>query len=58
MAFRNVFSEPLTNSTKGSFSGNFREPHKTECSQIWGTPVLSDGVVRKEMENTLLSSSF
>ena len=58
MAFKKVLSDPLTNSTNGSFKGNFRDPHKVECSQMWGTPVLLSGVVRKDTEKTLLSSSL
>jgi hypothetical protein len=34
IAFKNVLKEPLSNSTKGSFTGYFAEPHKTECSKI------------------------
>ena len=29
-------------------SGYFFEPHKTECSKIWATPVESVGGVAKE----------
>ncbi len=58
MAFKNVFSEPFTNSTNGSFTGNFSEPHNTLCSKIWATPVLVSGGVRKPMEKTLFSSSL
>ena len=58
MAFRNVFSDPFTSSTKGSFSGKCLDPHRTLCSRIWATPVLSAGGVRKAILNTLFSSSF
>ena len=34
LSFKNVLKEPLSNSTKGSFTGYFAEPHKTECSKI------------------------
>ena len=49
MAFKKVFKEPFTSSTKGSFTGNSFEPHNTECSRICATPVESFGVVRKPM---------
>ena len=39
MAFKNVFRDPFTSSTKGSFTGNFRDPQSTECSRMWATPV-------------------
>ena len=58
MALRKVFKEPLTSSTNGSLSGYFLDPQSTECSTMCATPVSSAGVVRKLMENTLLSSSF
>lgn len=45
MAFKNVFKEPFTSSTNGSFTGNFSEPQSTECSRMWATPVLSFGGV-------------
>ena len=57
MALRNVLSEPLANSTKGSFIGYLSEPHSTECSIICGAPVESKGGVRNPMKKTLLSSS-
>ena len=56
MALRNVFMEPLTSSTNGSLDGYFSEPHRTECSMMWGTPVESTGVVRNAILNTLLMS--
>ena len=56
MALRNVFKEPLANSTKGSLDGNFLEPQSTECSSICGSPVESSGGVLKAIEKTLLSS--
>jgi len=43
---------------KGSFAGNLRDPPRTECSSICGTPVLSDTGVRNAMEKRLLGSSF
>ncbi|OQC68849.1 MAG: hypothetical protein BWX47_01593 [candidate division Hyd24-12 bacterium ADurb.Bin004] len=55
---RKVLSEPFSSSTKGSFEGNFREPQSTECSMIWGRPVLSGGGVRKPIMKTLSSSRF
>eukprot|EP00966_Prymnesium_polylepis_P245817 5686229-Prymnesium_polylepis.2 len=57
IAFRNVFSEPFSSSTNGSFSGYLREPHSTECSRMCGTPVSSVGRVLKLALNTLFSSS-
>ena len=30
----------------GSRTGYFSDPHKTVCSSMCGTPVLSNGVVR------------
>ena len=56
-AFKNVFKEPFTSSTKGSFKGNLRDPHNTECSKMCATPVLSCGGVRNATWNTLLESS-
>ena len=58
MAFKKVFREPFTSSTKGSFTGNFSDPQSTLCSRMWGTPVESFGGVRKPMQNTLLLSSL
>ena len=58
MAFKKVFKDPLTSSTNGSFTGNLSDPQSTVCSMICGTPVLSDGGVRKPMQNTLLLSSL
>ena len=58
MAFRKVFRDPFTSSTNGSFTGKSLEPHSTECSMMWGTPVESEGGVRKPMANTLFSSSL
>jgi len=52
MAFRNVLSDPLSISTKGSFTGYFREPQSTECSSTCGTPVSSRGSVRQLKEKT------
>jgi hypothetical protein len=57
-AFKKVFNDPFTSSTKGSLDGNFLEPHNTECSNICGRPVLSQGGVLKLIEKTSLSSSF
>ena len=50
--------EPFASSTNGSFSGNFADPHSTECSVMWATPVLSSAGVRKAILKTLLSSVF
>ena len=58
MAFRNVCMLLFSRFTKGSFTGNFREPHSTECSSMWNTPVSFAGGVLKAMENDLLLSSF
>ena len=49
--------ELLMRSTKGSFTGNLADPHKTECSRMWNTPVSLVGGVLKAMENALFSSS-
>ena len=57
MALRKVFNDPFTSSTKGSFAGNFFEPHNTECSNICATPVESFEGVLKPIVNTLLLSS-
>lgn len=35
-----------------TLTGNFREPQRTECSRICGTPVESAGGVRNVMPNT------
>ena len=56
MALRKVFMEPLSSSTKGSRTGNLREPHRVECSRMWKMPVLSSGRVLKMMENSLFFS--
>ena len=56
MAFRNVFMEDFSSSTKGSFTGNLSLPHRTECSRMWNTPVESSGRVLKPMQNSLLVS--
>ena len=58
MAFKNVCMLVFSRLTKGSLTGNFSEPHKTECSKMWNTPVSSAGGVRKAMENALLRSSL
>ena len=56
-AFRNVENELFSSSTNGSFTGYFSDPHKTECSMMWATPVSSSGIVRNTIANVLLSSS-
>ena len=58
MALRNVCMLVFSRLTNGSFTGNFRDPHKTECSRMWKTPVSSAGGVLKDMEKALLTSSF
>ena len=58
MAFRNVCMEFLSRFTNGSLTGNLSEPHRTECSRMWKTPVSSAGGVLNEMENALFVSSF
>ena len=58
IALRNVLREPLHNSTNGSLTGYFLEPHKVECSIICCIPVSLSGGVLKPIENTLLSSSL
>lgn len=47
MAFMNVAKDRFSILKKGSRTGNLWEPHNTVCSKMWGTPVLSMGVVRK-----------
>ena len=58
MAFKNVCMEVFSKLTKGSFTGNFSDPHSTECSKMWNTPVSSSAGVLKVMEKALLASSF
>ncbi len=58
MAFRKVCIELLMRSVNGSFTGNFAEPQRTECSRMWKTPVLSVGGVLKPMAKALFSSSL
>ena len=58
MALRKVWSEPLSSSTNGFFTGKERDPHSTECSRICATPVESSGGVLKVTPNTLFSSSL
>eukprot|EP00961_Rhodomonas_salina_P289996 3918611-Rhodomonas_salina.1 len=48
--------DPLSSSTKGSFTGYLRDPHSTECSRMWGIPVESSGGVRKVIPKHLFSS--
>ena len=57
MALRNVCMELLIRSTNGSLTGNLADPHSTECSRIWNTPVESAGGVLKPMAKALFSSS-
>ncbi len=58
MAFRNVCMELLSRLTNGSFTGNLSDPHNTECSRMWNTPVSSAGGVLNEIENALFASAF
>ena len=58
IAFKNVLSDPLASSIKGSLTGNLSDPHNTVCSTMCATPVLSFGGVRNPILNTLFSSSF
>jgi hypothetical protein len=58
MAFKKVCMEVFSRLTKGSFTGNFSDPHSTECSRMWKTPVSSAAGVLKVMEKALLASSF
>ena len=44
-------------STNGSFTGNLADPHSTECSRMWNTPVSSVGGVLNPMAKALFSSS-
>ena len=57
-ALRNVCIEVFSRLTNGSFTGNLSEPHSTECSRMWNTPVSSTGGVLNEMENALFSSAL
>ena len=43
IAFKKVCMEVFSRLTKGSFTGNFSDPHSTECSKMWKTPVSSAG---------------
>lgn len=45
-AFMKVDSDRFNILKNGSRHGYFCEPHRTVCSRMWGTPVLSMGVVR------------
>ena len=56
MALRKVLSELFISSTNGSLMGYLRDPHSTECSRMWATPVESEGGVPKLTPNTLFSS--
>ena len=58
MALRKVFIVPFISSRKGSFTGYFFEPPRTECSSMWNIPVSSLGGVLKAMEKSLFSPSF
>ncbi len=58
MAFRNVCMDDFSRLTKGSLMGNRCEPHSTECSRMWKTPVSSAAGVLKVMENALFGSLF
>ena len=55
-AFRKVCIELLSRWTNGSFTGNLLEPHSTECSRMWKTPVSFAGGVLKAIEKALLPS--
>ena len=55
-AFIKVCRELLIISTKGLLTGYFRDPHKSECSNMWKTPVSSDGSVLNAAANVLFSS--
>jgi hypothetical protein len=57
-AFKKVLSELLMSSRKGSLTGYFSEPHKTECSKMWVRPQELMAGVRKAMVKTLFASSF
>ncbi len=57
LTLRNVFKEPFSKFTNGSFDGYFRDPHKTLCSKMWGIPLWLSGGVRNVIPKTLLSSS-
>ena len=46
----------LSRLTKGSLTGKRSEPHSTECSRMWKTPVSSAGGVLKAMAKDLLTS--
>ena len=43
IALRKVLSELFISSTNGSLIGYLRDPHSTECSRMWATPVEIGG---------------
>ena len=49
--------ELLSRWTNGSLTGKRSEPHRTECSRMWNTPVSLAGGVLNEMANALLLSA-
>ena len=49
--------ELLSRWTNGSLTGKRSEPHSTECSRMWKTPVSLAGGVLKAIEKALLSSA-
>lgn len=48
-AFMYVASDRFSILKNGSRSGNAREPHRTLCSRMCGTPLLLRGTVLKMM---------
>jgi hypothetical protein len=46
-AFMKVLKLLLSIEKNGSCTGNLLEPHKAVCSNMWATPVESEGTVLK-----------
>ena len=57
-ALRNVCIDVLSRLTNGSLTGKRSEPHSTECSRMWKTPVSLVGGVLNAIEKDLLVSSL
>ena len=55
-ALRKVDMLPFKSSPKGSFSGYFLLPQRTECSRIWATPSEAVGGVKNVIPKTLFLS--
>jgi len=57
-AFMKVARDLLIILKNGSRTGNLSEPHSTVCSRMWGTPVLSRGVVLNATLKTVVNTLF